>query len=194
MIIKNDTVGILTYTIKIGGPEGEVLEQATCELPSTMLFGHNRFLPGFEKALMGLTKGDKFDFQLNALESFGDYHKEAVINVPREVFLENGEERSDLLVEGKEIHMEDGEGSPLRGVVLEVTEEKVIVDFNHPLAGHELHFLGEVLDVREAVAGDYEEPNSCCGGNHEEGSCGCSEESDSSCGCSENQEGDCKCN
>lgn len=192
MIIEKDKVGVIAYTIRIGGPEGDILEQATNELPKTMLFGNMRFLPGFENALMGLKKGDTFNFQLKALDAFGDYHQEAKIDVPREVFMENGQERADLLVEGKEIHMMDADGTPLRGIVIHIGETQVSVDFNHPLAGHELHAVGQVIDVREATDADYEQKGGCCGGHGDDG-CGCSDgEEKGDCGCSDENH-DCGC-
>jgi FKBP-type peptidyl-prolyl cis-trans isomerase SlyD len=52
--------------------------------------------------------------------------------------------------------MQDQHGNPLEGLVLEIGEDTVKMDFNHPLAGKHLHFSGEVLDVREASAEETE--------------------------------------
>ena len=77
--------------------------------------------------------------------------------------------------------MMDSEGNRLNGSVEEVKEDKVVMNFNHPLAGAELHFTGKVEQVRDATEAELtnglfnEKLNSCSGG--------CSSEGCSSCGC-----------
>ena len=57
---------------------------------------------------------------------------------------------------GNDLEMSDADGNPLMGKVISINEQHVEMDFNHPLAGNELHFIGEVLDVREATAEELE--------------------------------------
>jgi FKBP-type peptidyl-prolyl cis-trans isomerase SlyD len=113
-------------------------------------------LPKFEENLSGLEPGKKFEFLLKSNEAYGDYEEEAVIDVPKEVFMEDGKLREDLLQLGNTIPMEDTEGNQLNGVVAEIGDEKVKMDFNSPMAGRDLHFAGEVLDIRQATKEELE--------------------------------------
>ena len=92
-----------------------------------------------------------------------------VISVPKSAFMVNGELKEDLLFIGNEISMMDNQGNPAKGRVIEVNEDGVNMDFNHPLAGKGLFVSGKVMDVR-AITQDDLQPKSdgCCGGG-----CGC---------------------
>ena len=59
---------------------------------------------------------------------------------------------AERVVEGEELMMNDADGNELMGFVSEIGDDYVIMDFNHPLADHHLHFIGEVLSIREATA------------------------------------------
>jgi FKBP-type peptidyl-prolyl cis-trans isomerase SlyD len=106
----------------------------------------------FEKELSGKKVGDKFDFHINAAEGYGEYNEEYVAEIPKEAFLVEGKFDDSQIKVGAEVPMMDAEGNQMYGLVLEVAEKHVAMDFNHPLAGHDLHFIGEVLEVREATA------------------------------------------
>jgi FKBP-type peptidyl-prolyl cis-trans isomerase SlyD len=68
-------------------------------------------------------------------------------------FVPEGEELdTDMVAAGNYLPMVDDQGNNMQGLVVEVSEEFVVMDFNHPLAGKDLHFQGEVVNVREASA------------------------------------------
>jgi FKBP-type peptidyl-prolyl cis-trans isomerase SlyD len=71
--------------------------------------------------------------------------------LPKDVFKIDGELQEDMLVEGNIIPLQDQQGNPMQGVVLEIGGDTVKMDLNHQLAGKTLHFSGEVLEVREAT-------------------------------------------
>ncbi|MFA8299214.1 MAG: peptidylprolyl isomerase [Hyphomicrobiales bacterium] len=188
MVISNDKVASLIYTIRIGDSEGDILETISKETPKDILFGYGRMLPGVESKLMNLKADDTFDFTLPPEEAFGSYMKEAIIDLPRAIFQEDGKEREDLLQVGKEVQMVDNEGMPIQGIMLKIEEETVTMDFNHPLAGNSIHVAGEILSVRDAEDADFNFGCGCSDGEN----CGCSDEnSDADCGCSE--KGSCGC-
>ena len=83
--------------------------------------------------------------------AYGGYSSEAVIEIPKSVFEEDGPADEELLREGNYLTLEDHNGNPLRGRVQKVEDDKVTMDFNHPLAGQDLHFKGGIVDVREAT-------------------------------------------
>jgi FKBP-type peptidyl-prolyl cis-trans isomerase SlyD len=179
MVIAEQKVGILTYSIHIEDAQGELLEQASNDNPRTLLFGTGRLLKSFENKLMGLKSGDSFEFVLSPEEAFGNQRDDMVMEIPVSAFLVDGEMREGMLEIGKIIPMMDSEGNALNGTVVAVNGDKVTMDFNHPLAGKSLYTSGNIMHVREATE---EELNPAPSG------CGCGTPNDACCGGSESHE------
>jgi FKBP-type peptidyl-prolyl cis-trans isomerase SlyD len=153
MTIENQTVVSLDYklTTDENGVEREV-EQTTPANPFMFLFGSNSVLPAFEANLIGKSIGDTFDFLLSATEGYGMRDEKNVIAINISAFHDSeGKPDSSILVIGKTLTMSDQQGRMFRGMVTEIGEESVVMDFNHPLAGKELHFRGQVVGVRPAT-------------------------------------------
>ncbi len=158
MIISEDKAISVGYHLsgkKKDQPE-ELIEQTTPDHPFVFLFGFGGVLPQFEESLAGKQKGDKFDFLIKPENGYGNYEAEYVIKLPRNVFEIDGKFDEERIQVGREIEMNDADGNPLLGKVLSIVENEVEMDFNHPLAGYELHFIGEILDVREATKDELE--------------------------------------
>jgi len=187
MVINKNTVATLVYSIHINNAEGEVIENSQNE-PKDLLFGFDRMISGFESNLIGKEAGSEFKFNIAAGDAFGDVREEMVVNVPKAAFMVNGELREDLIFLGNTISMMDNNGRPLKGKVIEISDDTVRMDFNHPLAGESLYVYGKVLNVRDITPEDLEPKGGCgCGS----GSCGCSTEGNSEgsgCGCSTEKE------
>jgi FKBP-type peptidyl-prolyl cis-trans isomerase SlyD len=152
MTISEDKVVSLNYYLtasKDNGPE-ELVEETTKEHPFVFLFGFGGVLPDFESNLHGKKKGDKFDFRVDPLSGYGNYEKDYVVKIDRNAFVVDGKFDDSRVKVGRDVEMSDAEGNPLIGKVIEIAENHVEMDFNHPLAGYDLHFIGEILDVREA--------------------------------------------
>ncbi|HEU4717242.1 MAG TPA: FKBP-type peptidyl-prolyl cis-trans isomerase [Bacteroidia bacterium] len=160
MNIDKDKVVSVNYHLTVPGDnEGTevTIEKTSTEEPFVFLFGAGQLLPQFETNLSGKTVGDKFDFRIDAEEGYGNYSIEHVVNLPIENFLdESGKLDSEMIAVGKNVPMMDSDGHRLWGKILEVALNHVRMDFNHPLAGKQLHFEGEVLDVRPATAEELE--------------------------------------
>lgn len=155
MNIEKNLVVTLGYTLKSRtglSLEEKQVEQTTAENPFVFLFGSGMLLPDFEKNLGGKKSGDKFDFYISAEKGYGMKNDKHVMNIPIESF-KNPDGTLDLnqIRTGNTLTMSDDKGNQLQGNILEVTPVHVRMDFNHPLAGHELHFTGEILDVRTAT-------------------------------------------
>ncbi|MBS3769974.1 MAG: FKBP-type peptidyl-prolyl cis-trans isomerase [Bacteroidales bacterium] len=150
MAIDNQKVVSVTYQLSVNDFEGEVVETVDKEKPLTFLYGVGNMLEKFEENIKGLQEGDSFNFKIPSEEAYGQASEDAIVELPIDTFKIEGEIDYDLLKEGNYIPMQDQEGNRLDGIVLEVGEEKVKMDFNHPLAGDDLFFKGEVLSVREA--------------------------------------------
>ena len=169
MKIERNAFVSLTYQLRLNGAEGELIEETGSENPLEFLFGAGRMLEMFEKKLEGLTAGDNFSFSLSAGDAYGDVNEEAIVDLPKNIFEVNGSIDEELLTVGNTVPMQDAHGNRLNGIVLEVTDDIVKMDFNHPLAGDDLHFSGAVLSVREATE---EEMMDACGGSCSSGDCG----------------------
>ncbi|MDP2724446.1 MAG: peptidylprolyl isomerase [Bacteroidales bacterium] len=152
MKISNDKVVTLTYVLKSDDEHGEIIQQVDIDRPFVHLFGNGTLLPAFEKNLSGLQAGDTFAFPLTPAEGYGVESKEAILDLDKSIFMVDGKFDSEMVAVGKALTMQDQDGNPLEGLVIEVSDDKVIMDFNHPLAGKHLHFSGKVLDVRDANA------------------------------------------
>lgn len=152
MNISEDKVVSLNYYLtasKDNAPE-ELVEETSNEHPFVFLFGFGGVLPDFESNLQGKQKGDKFDFKIQPDNAYGKYEKDYVVKIDRAAFEIEGKFDDSRVKVGYDIEMSDADGNPLTGKVLTITDSSVEMDFNHPLAGHELHFIGEILEVREA--------------------------------------------
>ncbi len=139
----------LTYELREGGPEGEMLEAVKKDQPIEFLFGVGRLNQRFEENVKDLQESEPFEFTIQADQAYGQVNEKAIVDLPKSIFVIDGKLAEDLLVEGNIINMEDQEGNPHRGKVMDIGEDKVKMDFNHPLAGMDLHFKGEVMRRRE---------------------------------------------
>lgn len=141
----------LSYELRKGGPKGEIVESVESDKPVQFLVGAGRLIPRFEDNVKGLANDEAFEFTVKSDEAYGPVNEKAVVDLPKDIFMVDGQLAEDLLEVGKVLNMQDQEGNPHRGQVMEVGEESVKMDFNHPLAGMDLHFKGKVLDSREAT-------------------------------------------
>jgi len=147
MKIEPQHVVSLTYDLYVDQDGAEVLqESATEEQPLTFLYGAGQMLPRFEENLSALSTGDTYDFRLTAEDAYGEYDEEAVANLPLEMF--QGTDTPEI---GSVLPLQDNNGNRFQGQVVSVAEDAVIVDLNHPMAGQELHFKGNILNVRPAT-------------------------------------------
>lgn len=153
MKIAKNTVPSVTYTLVV---DGEVVDMAEKDKPLSFIHGIGMMVPGFESNLEGLTSGSKYDFKLSPEEAYGAYNDEAVVDLPISTFMVDGKVNEKMLTIGQVVPMQDQNGNPLNGTVMEVTSESVKMDFNHMLAGKELNFTGEILEVREATKDELE--------------------------------------
>jgi FKBP-type peptidyl-prolyl cis-trans isomerase SlyD len=148
MKIDKHTVASVTYTLEV---DGELVEKTDQSNPLSFLVGVGMMIPGFEQQLLGKQAGDTYNITVPPQDGYGDTDPQAIVDLPKDVFKIDGELQEDMLVEGNIIPMQDQNGNPLQGVILEVGESTVKLDFNHMLAGKTLQFSGEVLEVRPAT-------------------------------------------
>lgn len=184
MKISTNKFVALSYDLNVGEvEERELMERATAETPLEFIYGTNSMLEAFEKNLDGLAEGDSFNFVLTPEQAYGEYDDEAVVDLPRNIFEQDGVLNEEVIFEGNIVPMMDTNGNRLNGSVVEVKDDIIKMDFNHPLAGETLNFSGKVLSVREStpeeIAALFAPKGGCgCGSG-----CGCGDEEGDSCGC-----------
>ena len=171
MEIKENSFVTLTYVLTV---DGEVADQTDASRPLEFIFGINMLLPKFEEQIKGLKPGDTFKFTLTPENAYGEYHEEAIIPVDKNMFFIDGEFKSDLVFVGAVLPMMDQDGNQRPGLVKEITDDKVIMDFNHPMGGKTLNFEGKIVAVRESTPEDFARLTG--------GGCGCGSGCGSDCG------------
>jgi FKBP-type peptidyl-prolyl cis-trans isomerase SlyD len=158
MTISENKVAVVSYHLtasKDGGKE-ELIEQTDADHPFAFIYGVSSLLPDFEQNLLDKKAGDKFDFHVKAVDGYGTVQEDYIINIDKAAFIVDGNFDTQRVFVGNDIEMHDAEGNKLIGHVLDVTDAHVRMDFNHPLAGNDLHFVGEIIEVRDASAEELE--------------------------------------
>lgn len=150
MVIETNKVVSVHYTLTEGTAEGEMVESTLGNEPLTFLFGVGMMIPDFEANLQGLKATDKFSFGIEAANAYGEYDEAALVEVPKSIFEMEGKIPDGLLEIGNMLPLQDQNGNRLDGMVAWVGLDKVRIDFNHPMAGVDLWFSGDVVAVRDA--------------------------------------------
>ncbi|MBQ7420441.1 MAG: FKBP-type peptidyl-prolyl cis-trans isomerase [Prevotella sp.] len=187
--IPNQYIAV-SYRLYIDGDNGkEMVEEATAEQPFHFISGFGIALDAFEKQLINLKKDEDFAFSLEKEEAYGEYDLTHVVDLDREIFSINGHFDHEHIYVDAIIPLQNEDGNRFYGKVLEIGEEKVKVDLNHPLAGETLYFEGKVLENREAtpeeIKGMIARMSGGCGcGCHDcDGDCGHEHDHGENCGC-----------
>lgn len=181
MTITNNYHVACSYELYAGDDtERTLIEEATKEAPLEFIHGIGLMLDAFEKHLEGLKEGDHFDFVLTPDEAFGPYQKDLIIPLEKRIFVnDEGEFDSKRVTEGNFVPLLDQEGNTHEGLVQEITDTHVVVDFNHPFAGETLHYIGDIITARPATQEELDmmkqamNGGGCSGGGCSECSGGC---------------------
>ncbi len=140
MKIENGKTVVIHYEGKL--ENGDQFDSSKGREPLEFVFGNGSIIPGLEKGLEGLEKGDKKEITVEAKDAYGERKPEALQKVDKSQF------PADIKPEVGMQLMAQTETSEIPVTITDVQEEFVIVDFNHPLAGKNLIFNIEVVDVR----------------------------------------------
>lgn len=140
MPIKNGDVVKVHYTGKF--PDGKVFDSSLDRDPLTLTIGEKMVIPGFEKALVGREKGDKITAEISPGEGYGDRDQELVFAVSRSQVPDH-----IPLKIGTPLQLSHEKGQ-MDVTITEIDPEEITLDANHPLAGKDLIFDIEILDVK----------------------------------------------
>jgi len=174
---KNRFVAV-TYRLYVDGDNGkELMEETKAEQPFQFITGYGIALDAFEKKVAELEKGQDFEFSLEKEDAYGDYNLEHVLDLDREMFCIDGKFDSERIYVDAVVPLQNEDGNRFYGRVLEINDDKVKIDLNHPLAGETLHFEGKVVENREATNQEIQQlinhMSGGCGGNCQCGSGNC---------------------
>ena len=145
-IEKNSRVK-LAYTLK--DVDGDILETVPAENPLEAIIGDEELFEKFEEKIMGLKKGDTFEFSLLPEDAYGIFEEEKIVSVPKAELMEDADDVE--ILEGEIISVvadDDGE-EEMDAIVLLIEDDIITLDFNHPLAGETLYFSGKVVEVEK---------------------------------------------
>ncbi len=138
-VIEEGSTVSLEYTLKLD--DGSTADSNVGGEPLKYQQGKSQILPALERQLLGLKVNDRKQVTLSAADGYGPVDPEAFQEVKREMVPEHAHKA------GAQLLAQDGSGRKRVARVHEVTEERIVIDLNHPLAGQTLHFDVRVVDI-----------------------------------------------
>ena len=141
--VADGQVIVMEYTLQV---DGEIIDTSAGHGPIEFIQGLGNIVPGLEKNLYGMAVGESKDVVVAAVDGYGEMDSQAYMEVPRDQFPE------DIPMEtGTQIELHDESGQPMVARIDQVGDTTVRLDFNHPLAGKELHFAVKIAGLRPAT-------------------------------------------
>lgn len=144
LLIGDNVVVSIHY--KLTNNAGDLLDSSEGGQPLSYLHGVGNLIPGLEKELQGKSAGTSMQVSVAPEEAYGPVHDALIETVPREAF-----QGVATIEPGMAFEAASQDGQSRRIVVTEVNGDEITVDGNHPLAGVELNFDVEVVEVRDAT-------------------------------------------
>lgn len=134
----------VTLHFELSLEDGQIIDSNFSKVPASFVFGDGNLLPTFEEVLLGMKVGDEETFILPPEKAFGAHNESNIQRMPRSQFAMD-------LEEGMVVSFADMSKNELPGVIADIGEKEVVVDFNHPLAGRSLTFRTHIVAI-EATA------------------------------------------
>lgn len=156
--VQDGMVVSMEYTLHV---DGELLDTSDGQGPLQFLAGHGNIIPGLESEMRGMKIGESKDVIVQPVDGYGEFDDEAFMNVTRAQFPKDME-----LAQGVELTVRDDEGNARYARVDNIDGDTVTLNFNHPLAGDELHFHVKVVALREPNAEELEHGHVHDAGHH----------------------------
>lgn len=141
--IKDGRMVTIAYVLR--NDENEVVDEVNKDDPLEYLHGGSQLIPGLESALTGLRVGDQKKVTVAPEHAYGQPDENLSFEVSKEAFPEEVEIKPGMTFENPALNEEE----LMLFTVVEIKEDSVVLDGNHPLAGETLHFTVDVLAVRD---------------------------------------------
>lgn len=143
--VKQGDVVRVHYTGRLS--TGEQFDSSEGRAPLEFTVGAGQMIPGFDAGVVGMAIGEKKVLTISASEGYGEWDEENTIPFPKENI------PADLQLEkGMELTMRNAEGHPFNVTVTEILDDSIILDANHMLAGKELVFDVEMMEINPGVS------------------------------------------
>jgi len=156
--VQKDVVVSMEYTLQV---DGEEIDSSKGQDPLQFLVGYGNIISGLEREMMGMKIGDSKEVVIQPVDAYGEFDDQAYMKVPR------GEFPQDMPVEeGLELSVRDDSGQSRYARIDGIDGDTVTLNFNHPLAGDELHFNVKVVGLREPTGEELEHGHVHDGGHH----------------------------
>jgi FKBP-type peptidyl-prolyl cis-trans isomerase SlyD len=159
MTITKNKVVIMHYTLK--DDDGQVIDSSEGRDPLAYLHGARNIVVGLENALEGKDAGEKLSVVVAPSEGYGEYNEELKQEVPLAQF-----DDASQVQPGAQFHAQTPQGVVV-ATVLSVENENAVIDMNHALAGQNLNFDVEVVEVRDATAEELQHGHAHAPGGHQ---------------------------
>lgn len=163
--VTNKVISV-NYNLHKDTAEGEMIESTEGKDPLVFLSGVGQMIPDFEANVIELAVGDKFSFGIEAAKAYGTRSDEAIIELEKAMFLDEGK-LAEGIEEGKIVPLQDQNGRVVPAKVVKINDASLTMDVNHPLADQDLHFTGNVVEIREATKEELEHGHVHGPGGHE---------------------------
>jgi FKBP-type peptidyl-prolyl cis-trans isomerase SlyD len=146
--VQIDKVVSMEYTLHV---DNEEIDSSKGQDPLQFLVGHGNIISGLERELMGMKVGESKDVVIQPADAYGEFDEQAYMDVPRKDF------PTDMQIEkGTELTVRDDSGQSRYARIDMIDGDTVRLNFNHPLAGDELHFNVRVVGLREPTSEELE--------------------------------------
>lgn len=137
----------VTLHFSLSLADGTEIDSNFATAPATFRVGDGNLLPGFEQVLLGARSGDSVAILLPAVQAFGEVNPDNVQSFPRQRFAGLLANTTDPVEPGTVVSFVDAGGNEIPGVLKQIGELSVVIDFNHPLAGRDIMFKAHILSV-----------------------------------------------
>ena len=170
---NNKFIAVAYKLYSLADGKETLIEEAPADRPFVFITGFGITLDAFENGVEDLPKGEQFTLNIECEEAYGERVEERVIDLNKEIFTINGHFDHDNIYKDAVVPLQNEDGNRFTGRVIDVTEDTVKMDLNHPLAGLDLLFKGEIVENREATNEEVQQMLNHISGEGGCGGCGC---------------------
>jgi len=140
---ENNTIKV-NYTGKLSN--GQIFDTSEGKEPIEFILGQGRLIPGFEKGLIDMKLNEKKTIEIAKDQAYGDVNDNLIQEINKADLPQDMEPKVGMGLVSK-----SPDGKEINLMVVEVKDESIVIDGNHPLAGHDLIFDVEVVEIKETV-------------------------------------------
>ena len=170
---NNKFIAVAYKLYSLADGKETLIEEAPADRPFVFITGFGITLDAFENGVEDLPKGEQFTLNIECEEAYGERLDERVLDLNKEIFTINGHFDHDNIYKDAVVPLQNEDGNRFMGRVIDVTEDTVKMDLNHPLAGLDLLFKGEIVENREAKNEEVQQMLNHISGEGGCGGCGC---------------------